>query len=227
MYEKRKLITHRIIWAFLLLAGIIIPIVALFYTASKEVNVVDDNGYINNYYESLNRTECEIEVVFNTNVNSGYITVAFYDSNGELLSTKENYFYGNRNTLSSTFFIDGKVDSYEILGYDISASSGLLLIIITFFIFADIFIFAFFIASLFLSYKIYDYNGAEIIVYAGWYHHYIKVSQVMLDEHNTIISFSPIILSTTLGNGTKIQATISLTNRISLKINDQLYPNRK
>ena len=84
-----------------------------------------------------------------------------------------------------------------------------------------------FIGSLLLSCKAYDYNGKEIIVYAGWYHHYIKVDGVMVDEHNTITSFTPIVMSATLESSTELRATISLTNRISLKINNQLYLKEK
>lgn len=49
------------------------------------------------------------------------------------------------------------------------------------------------------------------------------VNGVKTDEHNTIMSFTPIYLSCTLEDGTNLQATVSLTNRISLKINDLLY----
>lgn len=87
----------------------------------------------------------------------------------------------------------------------------------------DAFVPLFFICALLLSCKIYRYNGMEIIVYAGWYHHYIKVSGVLVDTHNTILSYTPIVLSATLEDGTELQATISLTNRISLKINNKLY----
>lgn len=38
-----------------------------------------------------------------------------------------------------------------------------------------------------LNYKIYDYNGTQIIVYAGASLHYIKVNGVKFDEHNTWI----------------------------------------
>lgn len=81
----------------------------------------------------------------------------------------------------------------------------------------------FFIMAFLLSCKKYVYNDNEIVVYAGFYHHYITVNGVKTDEHNTIISYTPITLSCTLSEGTHVQATISLTNRIALKINDRLY----
>lgn len=226
LYEKKKLIIHRSIWFVLLLLGILIPIIVS-YAPYKEVEIIDDNGYINEYYESLDETVCEIEVIFNCEVDSGFIMVAFYDSNGKLLSKENDYFYGYDNTVSSTFFIDGEVDSYEILSYDINPSSGMSYTVIICFVYGDILIFSFFIASLLLSYKYYEYNGNEIVVYAGWYHHYIKINGDKFDEHNTLLSFTAIPLSCTLDDGTDIKVTITMTNRISLKINDKLYTKSK
>lgn len=96
-------------------------------------------------------------------------------------------------------------------------------IVIILFIHADIFIPIIFIVSLFLSYKSYRYNGDFIVVYSGWFHHYIKVNGTKMDEHNTLQTFIPILLTCTLDDGTDLEATITLTNRISLKINNQLY----
>lgn len=225
LYEKRKLLIHRSIWFFLLFLGIIF-LINIFNPPEKEVEIIDDNGYINEYYEYLNETNCEIEVVFNCDVDSGYITVAFYDSSDKLLSQETGFFYGYDNTLSSTFLIDGKVDSYEILSYDIDVSNDALLYA-KLFIYIEYFIFVFFIASLTLSCNVYEYNGNEIVVYAGWYHHYIKVNGIKTDEHNTLTFFTAIQLSCTLDDGTDIKATITITNRISLKINNQLYTKRK
>ena len=79
------------------------------------------------------------------------------------------------------------------------------------------------ISALMLSCKVYVYNKKLIIVYGGRYHNYLKYGGVKVDEHNTFKSFSPIYLSCTLNDGTHIAATISLSKRISLKINDKLY----
>ena len=85
----------------------------------------------------------------------------------------------------------------------------------------------FFICTLCLSCKIYEYNGNEIIVYAGFYHHYIKVNGTKMDEHNTLIYFTPIPLSCTLNDGTDLAVVITTSNRISFKINNQLYTKTK
>lgn len=225
LYEKKKILAYRLICLALLLLGIIIPIIISF-ASEKKVEIIDDNGYINYYNESRNETSCEIEVIFNCEVDSGYINVAFYDSNGNLLSKEKGYFFGYDDTVSSTFYVKGRVDSYEILSHDISSSGYMSLIAIMLFVYGDIIVFAFFIASLLLSYKNYEYNGINIVVYSGWYHHYIKVNGNKIDEHNTLVSFTAIPLSCILDDGTDIKVTISLTNRISLKINNKLYTER-
>lgn len=87
----------------------------------------------------------------------------------------------------------------------------------------ELIIVVFFFGSLSLSCKTYTYKDYEIIVYAGWFHHYIKVNNEIVDEHNTLITYVPITLESTLDSGEKIFARISTFNRISLKINDKLY----
>ncbi len=223
-HEKKKILIHRIIWLSILILGIIIPIIIKFAPA-KNVNIISDNGYINNYYEYLDETSCEIEVVCDKNVDYAYITVAFYDVNDNFLGEETGYFWGYDNIISSTFYIDGKVDSYEILDYNIQIADNSYVWIMLF-SFIDIFSFAFFIASLLLSYKEYEYNGNIIVVYAGFYHHYISVNKIKVDEHNTLITWSPIYLSSNIDDA-QLNATITLTNRISLKINNKLYNKRK
>lgn len=220
LYEQKRIRIHKVIWLILLILGFIIPFI-ITLNLTKATEVVAKNGYIIEYDESLNKTDCEIIVKFNRKVESGYIKVAFKDDNGNLLDEKENYFYCDNKTMSSSFSVDGKVDSYEILDIKTESNPSLLYWII--FIYLDIFIFIFFICSLFLSCKVYEYEGNEIIVYAGWYHHYIKINGVITDEHNTLVSYTAISLSSTMGDGTNIDVKISLTNRISLKINNRLY----
>lgn len=87
--------------------------------------------------------------------------------------------------------------------------------------------FVIFIMSFFLSYKEYQYNKKTISVYAGYFHHTLRIDGEKYDEHNTLSSFIPIVLSTTLDDGTKLEAKISLTNRITLKINDKLYEKKE
>lgn len=90
-------------------------------------------------------------------------------------------------------------------------------ILLSLFVPLFIFSFAFFIASLFLVYKEYDYNGIKISVYFGWYHHNLRVNGELCDEYNSLTSLTPICLSTTLNDGTKLE-----TKGKSLKINGKL-----
>lgn len=218
LYEKKKILAHRLIWLGLLILGIIIPIILL----NLPLEIIDHNGYMNEYSNGI--SDIEIEIVFNRKISSGDIWIAFYDSNGNLLSSEWDYFYDYDNTFLLSFDIYGKADSYEILYYDVTPTSSSVASSI---FYIDLYIIVpFFIASLFLAWKQYDYNGNSIVVYAGWFHHYIKVNGEKFDEHNTLISYTAILLSCVLDDGTDVKATITRSNRISLKINNQLYTQR-
>lgn len=88
--------------------------------------------------------------------------------------------------------------------------------------FVDFIIFSIFVCTLCLHCKTYMFRGNSIVVYAGFCNHYIKANGVKCDEHNTLISFTPIVMSCKLDDGTMLQATISMSNRIALKANDKL-----
>ena len=88
--------------------------------------------------------------------------------------------------------------------------------------FVDFIIFSIFACTLCLHCKTYTFRGNSIVVYAGFCNHYIKANGVKCDEHNTLISFTPIVMSCKLDDGTMLQATISMSNRIALKANDKL-----
>ena len=225
-HEKEKILTQRIIWFIILLIGVIIT-VAIATTHPGYAKMIDSNCYIGEYYESLDSTTCELEVTFDTEVSSGYVTVAFYNDRNKLIENKTSDLYGYGKTLSATFYVDGKADSYKIIDCWAEISKYPTYMATLVFVIIDIVAFAFFICSLLLSCKIYKYNNCKILVYAGWYHHYIKVNGVKTDEHNTFVSFVPIYLSCTLDDGTDIDATISMTNRIALKINNMLYTKTK
>lgn len=91
------------------------------------------------------------------------------------------------------------------------------------FAYIDTFILICSINSLLLNCKIYEYNGNEIIIYAGWVHHYIKVNGQITDIHDTLFTRIPIILSYALDDGTQLNVIITTMNRITLKINNKLF----
>lgn len=217
MNERQKIKFHKYGWFFIILLIIIVPIIIT--SSQPELEIVDDNGYIDYYYEYIDETSVDIYITFNRNVNSGYATIKYYDASNRFLETIRSYFYAyNEKTAESSYIsVNGKVDTYEIVSYEFEPanSSRLLYILLLFAI-------PMFIGAALLSYKEYDYNGKKISVYAGWFHHTLRVNGAICDEHNTLMSRTPIKLSTTLDDGTVLDATVSLTNRISLKANNKL-----
>ncbi len=220
LYEKKKMLIYRII-CFALLVCAIILYVSILNIPEEKYEMTDSACYIIEYYEYSDRTQCEIVTAFDRKCN-GSICVEFYDKSDKLLSSESSWFFcDDDNIATTTFFIDGNVDSYYIVSYDVNTFDyepleGVML-------FVAIIALVFFIASLLLSCREYYYNGNDIVVYAGWFHHYIKVNGIKYDEHNTIVSHVAIPLSCTLDDGTDIEVVITLTNRISMKISDRLY----
>lgn len=215
MNEKKKLLMHRLIWLSLTILIILLPIIINAF--QPKLKMIDSECYVD-YYEYSDTTSCDITLYFNREVNSGYATINFYDSNNNLIDSIEEYFFSDGKEASNLYTsIDGNVDSYEIVAYDFETYSGIygiygLLIIAI----------PMLISALLLSYKECNYNGKTISVYAGFYHHTLRVDGELCDEHNTLISFTSIKLSTTDKDNSKIEANISLTNRIAIKVNDKL-----
>ena len=90
-----------------------------------------------------------------------------------------------------------------------------------YYIYGSPFVIAFLITAFLISYKEYNYDGNIISVYSGWYHHTLRINGELYDEHNTLFNYTPIILSTIFGEDI-IEAKISLTNRIAVKVNNKL-----
>ena len=217
MKEKNKLLTHRLIWIILTLLVIFIPIVA--NITQPALAIVEDNAYITNYYTYLNETVLKMDITFNRHVNGGNVSIEFYDEYNNYLSTKTEYFYGyNEKTIEDSYItVYGKATQYKIRYYSVEPS----------FILGQLYAFLIpailmLIESLLVSYKEYEYNGKIISVYAGYFHHTLRINGEKFDEHNTLLAFTPIKLTTKLDQTTDIEATITLTNRISLKINNKL-----
>ena len=225
--EEKKLIVHKVIWSGLLLWGILIPI--LVFCLPQKIEEISHNGSLVSYYEYSNESVCEIEITFNKKIESGNITVAFYDANGQFLSEEDGYLLGYGSTTASCtfYFVPGKVDKYLILDWEVNIYRPFATTWLIVFIYLDVFLFVFWVATLTLSCKIYDYNDTEIIVYAGWFHHYIKVDGTILDEHNALFWRVAIELSCVLDDGTDLKARITTGNRISLKVNNRLYTTMK
>ena len=227
LYEKKKLLIFKIVISVLFMICIIIPI-SISLTPAKIANIVDDEGYCD-YDSSLNSSDVKIFVKFDTKVNDGYIKVSFYDESGKTLSTENGFFYSTDDDkkVSATFYVKGNVKGYKIISSEITRKTYATGRTVYYFMIADIFLFILFLGTMLLSCKVYDLDGKELIVYSGFYRHYIKYDGTILDEHNTFQTYVPIYLSTTIDDETYIEVTISTMNRISLKVNDQLYTKYK
>lgn len=220
--EKKKLLIYRIVAIALLIVGIIVPIVVS-KTEPSGVEIVDSNCYVE-YYDALDSSDCEFDVTFNKKLDGAQVQVNFYDEKENFLGQETIGLYGigEKTLTGSVYFTGGNAGSYEIISYVVDNSLTREIIVYVFVV-IDIILAMIMLCALLLSCKIYEYKGVEIIVYAGWYHHYIKVDGKKYDEHNTISTFVPINLFCILDDGTQLDVVISTTNRIALKINNQLY----
>ena len=219
MSERKKLLVYRI-------CGLVLTI--LFFTLPNIINAAKPTPELINvecfteYDETYGWTDCEVILTFNTSLNgySGQIYIAFYDANEIYISQHSIYFYNkSQKTITETFTIlDGDIEYYDVVDTvfykDPSATPYIFYIL-------AIFSFAFLISALLLSYKEYEYNGNKISVYAGFYHHTLKINNEIVDEHNTLIFITPISLDSII-NDELVEAKISTMNRISLKINKKL-----
>ena len=152
----------------------------------------------------------------------GDIVINFYDAEGNLIfsgsekinSSGKNFYLHFGKNLSDVKSLEIAKINIKPPFYNITAT--------IFHTLAFLSILAFLFA-LNIIIKEYNYAGNHILVYAGFRNHYIKINGEKQDEHITDISFTPIILSCDLDEDTHIQATISVSNNITLKINNRLY----
>lgn len=182
---------------------------------------VKDGNINTTYYSSLNESSCEIQLECNRRVDGATAEICFYATENLTypICTKTMEMFGIGDTLTAYVHdIPDNVKSFQIKSITIQDNISRLLI----FSCACLPALLFFISALLLSCNVYIYNDKKIVVYAGWYHHYILINGEKYDEHNTITFFTPILLSASLDDGSEVKATILLTNRIALKINGKL-----
>lgn len=224
-HEKIAIIVQRLIYFVLLIISLLLTI--FLKPIHPQLEIIDENVTIDD--ESIGTMTCSVSVTFNQEVESGYITLAFYDENGKQLETTREYFSGYGETVTSSYIIvNGKADSYEILSFEMNLPSDDLFLTLKLcigIVVCAVF-FALFISSLFFNCKQFELDNRKIVVYAGAYRHYLKIDGEVFDEHNTLTTHVPIVLSTVY-NGHLIQATISLTYRIALKIDNKLVRRKK
>ena len=209
------------IWRIVLLSLFLLTLLWLFIYIAIPAKVKDGN-IKTAYYSSLNESSCEIQLECNRRVDGATAEICFYATENLTypICTKTVEMFGIGDTLTAYVHdIPDNVKSFKIKSITIQKDNISRLLI---FSCACLPALLFFISALLLSCNVYLYNDKKIVVYAGWYHHYILVNGEKYDEHNTIMFFTPILLSASLDDGSEVKATISLTNRIALKINGKL-----
>lgn len=210
------------IWRMVFLSFFLLTLLWLFIYIAKPAKV-KDGSIQTTYYSSLNESSCKIQLECNRLVDGATAEIGFYATENSTypICTKTVEMFGIGDTLMAYVHdIPSNVKTFKIKSITIQKDNINCLLI---FNCACLPALLFFISALLLSCNVYLYNDKKIVVYAGWYHHYILVNGEKYDEHNTLISFTPILLSASLDDGSEVKATISLTNRIALKINGKLY----
>lgn len=222
---KSFIITNRVVyWTLFILIITLTPIIVS-SIKPDEVTLVEDSA-TRDYDEILDESTVNMNLTFDWPC-SGKVTVEFYDSSENLLSTQAESFYSifDNSTFTVNFYnIPGKVETYDIISIESIPDeyAGAIFIYIFATIIAIVLL-SLAIASLLLKCKIYEFEGKTIIVYAGWHNHQIFENDILMDECKTGFYLSAIIIGYTDDNGNDINARITTTNSITLKINNRLY----
>ena len=111
----------------------------------------------------------------------------------------------------------------NIIFWILAIDSGIIWLIIVAYslIVWDVFAIIFWIRSFNVKYKKFTIESSEIEIYAGLSNHYLKVNGELKDEYKSNRVFSSIKLSCLL-NDKKLTVTISTSNHIVVKFNDEL-----
>ena len=226
--EKKKILLFQIVTFITMIVFIIIPIVVP--NIHKEVKLQDHEGALVFYNSDANLTTCEITLQFYDKVESGTAVIVFYDENENVLEEREvefevvyyNYKSPRRDRIltSSNIDVSGKVESYEVKSYDNIPAKNWNKYLIPIFSLLAVFMFGYFLLSLRNKCKEYTLNNTNILVYACFSEHYVKVNgnKVVVDKW---------LLTFTLEDGTNAKVVYDILNRISLYINDNLYEETK
>ncbi len=220
--EKKTLLILRVVFGVLLLAGIVCSILVYRHFDAKII----DKGWDGEYNAATDTTECYVEIELNVVVVDARIEVALYNEAGDELDVVTKTCECEEKFAYAVFNVRGNVAICELLAYDISYESnteyvlGIAIIV-------NVMLFALLVQSLTMSCKIYNYNGSEILVYAGFMHRYLKVNGVKVDERSTAFTYGTVNLNFMTPNGAAVLASITRMNRITLMVNNQILPEVK
>lgn len=218
--EKKK----KLIWVtifFTIFAVILAVSLGVIFAPDKTAVLVNSSGD-STYYDSLDESSCNIHLEFDRYVDYGEVNVRFFDADNALLSSETYKLIGGRNETCYFYDIPGEVQKYDIVSYKAYKENYAYLYMPYIMIITCTITLTFSILGLCVKGKIYEYNEHEIFVFAGLKRHYLLIDGTIEDEFISITSYTPIVLDTTLSDGTVLKATISNGNGISLKINNRL-----
>lgn len=222
--EQIKILRSKIIWIFIFILTIALSVVIpiLHYEKAEKPSIVSASGHKNEY-------SYEVEIEFNVPVESCDVQISFYGKNDTLLHTETTTFFMDgdaKNSLEASFVFERSEDiyAYKIIEFSkVKLKNDAESYIIFCFIVIEIILFVVLLYVFSRRCRVYNYNENKIIVYAGIFHNYMKINRIKVDEYNSWITFTPIVLCCPLKDETMIQATISLSNRIALKVNNRLF----
>ncbi len=212
MNERKKISRLKKIWGLITLLIIILPIIITFL--KPKLTLVSSSLE----KEDSSTTLYELTLLFNQRVDYGDVEIILYDSEGQIVDEITEFFNHSGKEVSSLLTIDKDFESYVVESYDFEIQHSIFLLYILLGITLPIFI-----STFFIQYKEYKFKDNIISVYAGYTYHFLKINGEIYDEYRELFSLTPIKLNTILDDNTKIEATISTSNHIFLKINDKLY----
>lgn len=212
MNERKKISRLKKIWGLITLLIIILPIIITFL--KPKLTLVSSSLE----KEDSSTTLYELTLLFNQRVDYGDVKIILYDSEGQIVDEITEFFNHSGKEVSSLLTINKDFESYVVESYDFEIQYSIFLLYILLGITLPIFI-----STFFIQYKEYKFKDNIISVYAGYTYHFLKINGEIYDEYRELFSLTPIKLNTILDDNTKIEATISTSNHIFLKINDKLY----
>ena len=217
MKENIRIIFRRFILLIILVATIAISL----WGWLRQVSIVDQRLDIN-HNAVTGYTDCTVTIVLDSNADSVDATVYYYDSQKEYISSDIVYFKKvDDKTWQGESCVLGKVQ-YCSIEY-CTVFSTLRIVIVSLSIPCLCVALGLFISSCRHRCNIYKFESMNILIYTGWFNHYMKIDGEIVDEYNSSSIRVPIELWCEFDDGTDVYAVISTSHRIKLKINGRLY----
>jgi hypothetical protein len=217
-------------------------------TPNPELEIVEVDFRVSNYFEHVNESYCSIQVEFNLPVYNGFVTVAFFYAQGNQIDemdvslSSRSYQTSDRFLVNKYVSVKGNAASCEVTDFSEIRSSAYkeivfqpdedmyrdsilsdLALVIVWAIFRCLYVIPVVLPALFFKCKLYHVNQHTLIVYTGRANHYVKVNGYRVDERNSLWPFTTIVLHANTPDGDHVEISIApLTRHISLRVNGGL-----